>query len=555
MQKHWWQEAVVYQVYPRSFQDTNRDGIGDLQGIIQHLDYIKTLGVDVIWLNPIYKSPNDDNGYDIADYQAIMKDFGTMADFEELLKKAHHRGLKIMMDLVVNHTSDEHHWFVESRSSKENKYRDYYIWHDPVDGHEPNDWQSSFSGSAWQFDEKTGQYYLHLFSKKQPDLNWTNPDLRQSIFTMMAWWLNKGVDGFRMDVINLISKPENILPDKDGYIAPIANGPHVHDYLLEMNKKVLSKFDIITVGETPDVKPYDAINYAGFDRHELEMIFQFEHMGIDQDPELGKWRPKAYKLTELKQIMSKWQMELNGKAWNSLYWNNHDQPRVVSRFGNDTTPEYRVLSAKMLATALHFLQGTPYIYQGEEIGMTNNYDFNSISDYRDIETVNAYRDLVEERHVLSNDEFIEAAHKMSRDNARTPMQWHDGINAGFTEEGVDPWLAVNSNCETINVQAALRDPNSIYYYYQRINGLRHQFPVIVYGNYELLLANDERIWAYHRHDDKQTILVVCNFSQETVTCDLPELKDSEREPLIKNYADDQGTTLRPYEAKVYLYEN
>lgn len=549
MKKHWWQEAVVYQVYPRSFQDTNHDGIGDLQGVIKRLDYIKTLGADVIWLNPIYQSPNDDNGYDISDYQNIMKDFGTMADFDELLTKAHHRGLKIMMDLVVNHTSDEHRWFAESRSSRDNKYRDYYIWRDPVDGHEPNDWQSSFSGSAWQFDEKTGQYYLHLFSKKQPDLNWTDEDVRQSVYKMMAWWLDKGVDGFRMDVINLISKPIDI---KQG--GQIANGPYVHQYLQEMNKAVLNNDELITVGETPDVKPYDAISYSGFDRHELNMIFQFEHMHVDQDDELGKWRPKAYKLSELKQIMSKWQVELHGKAWNSLYWNNHDQPRVVSRFGDDTTEENRVLSAKMLALTLHFMQGTPYIYQGEEIGMTNNYDFNSISDYRDIETINAYRDLVENQHILTNQEFIDAAHKMSRDNARTPMQWNDQINAGFTEEGVDPWIAVNSNYQTVNAENALMDINSIYYFYQRINGLRHQFPIIVYGNYSLLLPNDERLWVYKRNDNKQTLLVVSNFSDETVTCDLSEL-ETIKDVLISNYPDNQGKTIRPYEAKAYLYPN
>ena len=554
MQKHWWQEAVVYQVYPRSFQDTNHDGIGDLPGIIEHLDYIKTLGVDVIWLNPIYQSPNDDNGYDIANYQAIMKEFGTMADFERLLKMAHHRGMKIMMDLVVNHTSDEHHWFMESKKSKDNPYRDYYIWHDPVDGHEPNDWQSSFSGPAWQFDEKTGQYYLHLFSKKQPDLNWRYAPMRQSVFTMMAWWLNKGVDGFRMDVINLISKPKQLTPDAQGQVPAPANGPHVHDYLQEMNQKVLSKYDVMTVGETPGVTPADAIKYAGFDRHELEMIFQFEHMDIDHDPQLGKWRPQPFKLTTLKKIMSKWQTELNGKAWNSLYWNNHDQPRVVSRFGDDSTPEYRKRSAKMLAVALHFLQGTPYIYQGEELGMTNNYDYNSITDYQDIEAINAYRDLVEKRHILSNEEFIQAAHQLSRDNARTPMQWDDSLNAGFSAEGVDPWLQVNSNYTEINAKAALRDRDSIYYFYQRINGLRHQFPVIVYGDYHLLLPDDEHIWAYERRGDNQSLLVMTNFSKDTVECDLPQLQE-DFEPLISNYEDDQGKTMRPYEAKVYLYQN
>ncbi|MFT8845112.1 MAG: alpha-glucosidase, partial [Schleiferilactobacillus harbinensis] len=399
MNKHWWQEAVVYQVYPRSFQDSNKDGIGDLDGVRQRLDYIKKLGVDVIWLNPIYRSPNDDNGYDISNYQAIMPDFGTMADFDALLKEAHAKGLKIVMDLVVNHTSDEHHWFMESRKSKDNPYRDYYIWQDPVDGHAPNDWKSSFSGSAWQFDDTTGQYYLHLFSKKQPDLNWRNPKVRNSVFDMMSWWLDKGIDGFRMDVINLISKTKEFAPTAEHPVPrQPANGPHVHEYLEEMNQKVLSKYDIMTVGETPGVHPDDALKYAGFNSHELDMVFQFEHMGVDSDKELGKWRPHQWQLTNLKRIMSKWQTELNGKAWNSLYWNNHDQPRVVSRFGNDS-PEFRVRSAKMLGAVLHFQQGTPYIYQGEEIGMTNVMNFNSIEDYKDIESRNAYRDLVEQHQV------------------------------------------------------------------------------------------------------------------------------------------------------------
>ncbi|ERL64897.1 glycoside hydrolase family 13 protein [Schleiferilactobacillus shenzhenensis] len=547
MDKHWWQEAVVYQVYPRSFQDSNGDGIGDLDGIRQRLDYIKQLGMDVIWLNPIYRSPNDDNGYDISNYEAIQPDFGTMADFDALLKEAHAKGLKIVMDLVVNHTSDEHHWFMESRRSKDNPYRDYYIWQDPVDGHAPNDWQSSFSGSAWQFDETTGQYFLHLFSKKQPDLNWRNSKVRHSVYDMMTWWLDKGIDGFRMDVISLISKP------KDFVTTPVrrpANGPHVHEYLEEMNKDVLSKFDIMTVGETPGVHPQDALLYAGLDSHELNMIFQFEHMGVDTDPELGKWRPHQFKLTTLKTIMSKWQTELNGRAWNSLYWNNHDQPRVVSRFGNDSD-EFRERSAKMLGAVLHFQQGTPYIYQGEEIGMTNAMNFNSIEDYQDIESLNAYRDLVEQHQTLTNDQMIKALHHSSRDNARTPMQWDDSVNAGFAKEGVDPWLQLNANYTSVNVKNALADKESVFYFYQKMNTLRKQYPIITYGDYTLLDPDDEQTWTYTRKLDGQTLTLTANFSQDSLTRDYAAAPANST-LLLSNYDDDQGQTLRPYEVKVYL---
>lgn len=544
MQKHWWQEAVVYQVYPRSFQDSNNDGIGDLQGIRQRLDYIKALGVDVIWLNPIYRSPNDDMGYDISDYEAIMTEFGTMADFDALLADAHAKGLKIVMDLVVNHTSDEHRWFVESRKSKDNPYRDYYIWHDPVDGHEPNNWRSAFSGPAWQWDDTTKQYYLHLFSKKQPDLNWANPAVRHDVFGMMTRWLDKGVDGFRMDVINMISKPEPI----ENTTKQSHNGPHVHEYLHEMNRDVLSKFDIMTVGEMSDTTPEQALQYAGFDTHELNMIFQFEHMGVDTDDKLGKWAPHQWSLVEMKQIMSKWQTELNGKAWNSLYWNNHDQPRVVSRFGNDS-PAYRVLSAKMLGAVLHYMQGTPYVYQGEELGMTNVASFNSLADYKDIETLNAYHELVEENQTLTKAQMMAAIHHSSRDNARTPMQWDDSANAGFTVAGVDPWLAVNANYTSINVAAEEQDPTSVLAFYREMNRIRKANDIVTYGDYTLLSPNDAQVWTYQRHLDGATLTVVANFTADTLTRD-------EAAPagdlLQQNYPDDAGTTLRPYEVKVYL---
>ncbi|OAD64783.1 glucohydrolase [Pediococcus parvulus] len=558
MEKHWWQEAVVYQVYPRSFQDTNDDGIGDLQGVLQHLDYIKRLGADVIWLNPIYSSPNDDNGYDIADYRKIMTDFGTMNDFNHLLEEAHKKGLKIMMDLVVNHTSDEHHWFMESRKNKTNKFRDYYFWRDPKDGKEPNNWKSNFSGPAWNYDAKTGQYYMHLFSKKQPDLNWDNSIVREEVYDLMKFWLDKGVDGFRMDVINLISKKPG-LPD-DPNVAKsevedamewVANGPKVHDYLKEMNKKVLSKYNVITVGETPSATPDDAIKYTGFNRHELEMVFQFEHMGLDWSKNgLGKWSTNKVALTDLKKVMSRWQTELNGKAWNSLYWNNHDQPRIVSRFGNDSK-KYRVLSAKMLGLLLHFMQGTPYIYQGEEIGMTNVH-FDNIHEYKDLETLNAYKEIVEDKKKVSPSEMMEYIHHSSRDNARTPMQWNDGKNAGFSEG--NPWIKVNPAYPEINVASALEDTNSIYYFYQKMNELRHKYDVIVYGNYELLDPDDEKVFAYKRNLRNESILVIANFTDQEVSRTYQPYNDFDCKLVLDNYDDDQKLILRPYEAKVYYYE-
>jgi len=550
----WWQEAVVYQIYPRSFQDSNGDGIGDIPGIIQHLPYLKKLGIQVIWLSPIYQSPNDDNGYDISDYQKILPEFGTMTDVEEMLQVAHQLGLKIMMDLVVNHTSDEHDWFKASRKTKNNPYRDYYIWRDPVDGHEPNNWLSDFGGSAWTYDQQTEQYYLHIFSKKQPDLNWDNPVLRNEIYDTMTWWLNKGVDGFRMDVINLISKDSDF-PDDPNVDAVnhtssmnfVANGQHVHHYLKEMNQQVLSHYDVITVGEAPNVTTADAIKYAGLDSNELQMVFQFEHVEIDNSPEgLGKWSDERFKLVDLKRILSKWQSALDGKAWNSLYWNNHDRPRVVSRFGNDSD-EYREKSAKMLAVTLHFMQGTPYIYQGEEIGMTN-IALSSIDHYQDIDTRHAYQDLVVDQKRVTPERMMQFIHHSSRDNARTPMQWDNTVNAGFTTG--QPWLTVNPNYRHINVNQSLEDEHSIFHFYKKIIALRQQLPIITTGRYEVLDLEDNDVYAYKRVDGESQLLIVSNFSSTEQTRHYQ--LGQQAELLISNYEDDAGDLLRPYESKVYL---
>lgn len=560
MDKKWWKESVVYQIYPRSFMDSNGDGIGDLRGIISKLDYLKTLGVDVIWLCPVYESPNDDNGYDISNYQSIMDSFGTMRDWEELLNGLHTRGMKLIMDLVVNHSSDEHHWFVESRKSKDNPYRDYYIWRPGKEGEAPNDWGSFFSGPAWEYDDSTGEYYLHMFSKKQPDLNWENPEVRREVYDMMTWWLDKGIDGFRMDVINMISKPPGLPDSADG--GTCINGPRVHEFLQEMNREVLSKYDIMTVGETLDVTPEDAILFAGTDRGELSMVFQFELMGIDSGSE-GKWWGKPWTLLDFKRILSKWQTDLEGKAWNSIYLNNHDQPRLLSRFVNDR--EYHNVSAKMLATLLHTLQGTPYIYQGEEIGMTN-VRFESIDEYRDIETLNMYKEYLEKGR--TPEEIMEAIYAKGRDNARTPMQW-DGSrpHAGFTTG--TPWLAVNPNYRDINVERALADENSIFHYYRRLIQLRKQHEVIVYGRYELLNANDEQVYAYTRTMGQEQLLVVLNFYDQLArfAWTTPEAaaisteKAQTAELLITNYSDVptgvdvRSMDLRPYEARVYKLTN
>ena len=552
MNSKWWQKAVVYQVYPKSFQDSNNDGIGDLNGITSRLDYIKNLGVDVIWLNPIYASPQVDNGYDISDYQAINPQLGTMNDFDNLLKKAHGMGLKIMMDLVVNHTSDQHKWFVESKKSKDNKYRDYYIWKDPVDGHEPTDWQASFEGSAWTYDKQTGQYYLHLFAPQQPDLNWKNAEVRNEVFQMMNWWSDKGIDGFRMDVINLISKPDDLSKKevreakKGGEIA--ANGPHVHKYLQEMNKNVMQGRNLVTVGETPGAGVDDAIKYANLDGKELNMVFQFEHMGLDRDKKLGHWSTKKVKLVDLKNNLSKWQHGLANKAWNSLYWNNHDQPRIVSRFGNDSA-EYRVLSAKMLGLILHMQQGTPYVYEGEELGMTNVY-FDKLNDYRDLESLNAYHELVDNKKLTTSEHMMKCLQARSRDNARTPMQWSNSKFAGFSQH--EPWIKVNPNYKTINADEEVNDPDSVYNFYRKLIQLRHELPVITDGKYDQVAGteSDEKLFAYTRTDKDKSLLVVANFTDQTI--ERPKLTlDKCTNLLISNYKDDQVTTLRPYEAKLY----
>lgn len=560
MKSTWWKESVVYQIYPRSFYDSNGDGIGDLRGIIQKLDYLKELGVDVIWLSPVYKSPNDDNGYDISDYRAIMDEFGTLADWQALLDGMHARGLKLVMDLVVNHTSDEHPWFVESRKSKDNPYRDYYIWCPAKDGREPNNWSSHFGGSAWQYDEATGEFYLHLFSKKQPDLNWENPNVRAEVYAMMHWWLQKGVDGFRMDVINMISKAPG-LPDaqamnNDRYQyggRHFLNGPRLMEFLQEMKAEVLSKYDILTVGETPGVSPHKAVELTDEKSGVLSMVFQFEHMDLDAERggETSRKSVKAWSLLELKRLMTRWQVGLELRGWNSSYLCNHDQPRAVSRFGDDR--RFRVESAKLLATMIHLLQGTPYVYQGEEIGMTN-VAFDSIADYRDIESLNLYRELVEEKGWQPK-AALAILHAKSRDNARTPVQWEAEAQAGFTTGS--PWIKVNPNYQQINVQQALADRDSIFYYYQKLIRLRKENPVFVYGRYELILAEHEQIYAFTRTLGEQRLLVILNFSAEAPVFELPgELRFSEKELLLANYPveaaqDISRFSLLPYEARVY----
>ena len=569
MHQSWWQNSVVYQIYPRSFADgvgnsiRDGDGIGDLRGIIQHLDYLQALGVDVVWLSPVYKSPNDDNGYDISDYRDIMTEFGTLADWREMLDGMHQRGIKLVMDLVVNHTSDEHPWFVEARKSKDNPYRDYYIWREPKDGApkdggEPNNWASHFSGSAWQFDEATGEYYLHLFTKKQPDLNWENPRVRAEVYDLMHWWLKQGVDGFRMDVINMISKVPG-LPD-----APVVNaadryqfggqyfinGPRLLEFLHEMKREVLSKYDLMTVGETPLMTP----DYASLITHPetgyLSMLFEFDHVDLDTAPNSAKWFVQPWRLCDLKEVTTRWQKGLENKGWNSLFLTNHDQPRAVSRFGDDG--EYRVQSAKLLATFTHLLQGTPYIYQGEELGMTN-VAFESIEDYRDVESLNMYREFVQDRG-LDPQVVLDMLHVKSRDNARTPMQWSAAANAGFTTGA--PWIKVNPNYTTINAEQALADPDSIFYYYRRLIQLRKSNPVIVHGTYDLLLADHPQIYAFTRTWQTDRLLVILNFSRETPIVDLPaDLIEADYEVMIANYPIDPGTPdgsrLRPWEARVY----
>ncbi|WP_304024487.1 alpha-glucosidase [Rothia mucilaginosa] len=583
--RQWWKEAVVYQVYPRSFNDANGDGIGDLKGITEKLPYLAKLGINVIWLSPVFDSPNVDNGYDISDYFAIMSDFGTMEDFDEMLETAHKHGIKILMDLVANHTSDEHPWFKESRSSKDNPYRDYYIWKDPKgfdeDGNPipPNNWASEFGGPAWEWDEATGQFYLHIFFKEQPDLNWENEKVREDLYSMVRWWLDKGVDGFRLDAINIISKPKGYPDDpstdyeKHTSSIPfvITNGTMVHPWMKELTRETFSRYDVMTVGETSATSPEDAKLWAGYHTGELNMIFHFDHMGVDNDPNGklgGKWSYAPYKLTELKRILNDWQTTLEGNAWGSLYWNNHDQPRVVSRFGNDSD-EFRTLSAKQLATTLHFMQGTPYIYQGEELGMTN-VKFDSIEDYRDGDSIRFYEDMHVDHKRLSHEEAMQAIYIKGRDNARTPVQWDASANGGFSPEGVTPWIAVNPNYPAINAEAVLADEDSIFYHYQQLVALRRGKlkDLMVYASFapvdsvQVPHDEDEAVYAYTRTGGadgspaNESLLVVSNFTAEEQERDfavLAEARDAGArvELVSSNYKDDAGSTLRPYEAKVY----
>lgn len=551
----WWKKSVVYQVYPKSFRDSDGDGFGDLNGLTEKLPYLKKLGIDVIWLNPIYQSPQVDNGYDISDYRKIEPTLGTMEDFDRLLLEAHKAGIKIILDLVVNHTSDKHFWFEEAKKSKENPYHDYYIWKDEV----PNNWGPSFEGSTWEYVETVDQYYLHLFAKGQPDLNWENPNVRREVYDILKFWLDKGIDGFRMDVITLISKdpayPDGpVIQNKayGSYYAGCASGPKVHEYLQEMNREVLSKYDIMTVGEAPHTSAEEAVPYTAAAREELNMVFHFDHMHLDYD-ENGKYAKTRVNLVDLKQVMTKWQEKMQEcGGWNSLYWSNHDQARAVTRFGNET-PKYRVLSAKMLGTVLHMMQGTPYIFEGEELGMTNAF-FDKIEDYRDIEALDIFKDFTE-RKGFSEADTLELLRLKSRDNARTPMQWDDSEKAGFTEG--TSWISVNPNHREINAKACLEDENSVFYYYQKLIKLRHEMPIITDGVYELLDADNEQVYTYLRRGKNETLVVLANFTEETIMYRLgDEWKEKEGRLLLSNYETAPETfsgeiTLEPYGAYVY----
>jgi oligo-1,6-glucosidase len=532
----WWRDAVVYQIYPRSFADSDGDGIGDLDGIAARLDHLARLGVDVLWLSPIYPSPQDDNGYDISDYRDVDPVFGSLDGFDSLLEQVHARGMKLVMDLVVNHTSDEHPWFVESRSSRENPKRDWYFWRD-----EPNNWTSAFSGSAWDLDEQTGQYYLHLFSRKQPDLNWENPEVREAVHEMMRWWLERGVDGFRMDVINFISKPPGLPDGADGYVC----GPRIHEFLREMHREVFDgREGLLTVGEMPGVTVEEARVFTDPASREVDMVFQFEHVNIDQDGSKWNWHPLD--LRDLKHSLGRWQEGLAGTGWNSLYWNNHDQPRIVSRWGDDG--EHRVAAAKLLGTVLHLHRGTPYVYQGEELGMTN-VPFESIEDFRDIESLNHYADATAAGQ--APDEVLRALRRMSRDNARTPMQWDASEHAGFTTG--EPWIPANPNHAEINAEAAVADPGSVFHHYRKLIELRHREPAVAEGDFTMLLEDDERIYAFTRRWEGTELLVVANFSGEPVTADVPGGPEWAAAELVLGNAGAAGEdlVLAPWEARVH----
>ncbi|WP_186578698.1 alpha,alpha-phosphotrehalase [Aquibacillus kalidii] len=556
MSQPWWKKAVVYQIYPKSFNDTTGNGVGDIKGIIEKLDYLKELGVDVLWLTPIYQSPQRDNGYDISDYYQIYEEYGTMGEFDELLSQAHNRGLKIIMDIVVNHTSTEHEWFYQSMTSKDNPYRDFYIWKDGDNGQVPTNWASKFGGSAWQYEETTGQYYLHLFDVTQADLNWENQEVRKSVYDMMDFWLQKGVDGFRLDVINLISKDQDF-PNDDGTVPPgdgrrfYTDGPRVHEFLHEMNQKVFSKYDIMTVGEMSSTTIENCIKYTKPERDELSMTFNFHHLKVDY-PNGDKWTQADFDFHSLKEILSTWQVEMNkGGGWNALFWCNHDQPRVVSRFGDDG--KYHQESAKMLATTIHMMQGTPYIYQGEEFGMTNP-KFDNINDYRDVESLNIYN--IKQEEGISEEEIIEVLQQKSRDNSRTPVQWNDSEHAGFTSG--TPWINPAANYKQINAENALKDKNSIFYHYQKLNNLRKKYDIITEGDYQLILEDHSEIFAYIRNSKDEKLVVINNFYGNNTTFELPDYVSVEgysSEVLLTNYSDSskdvKTVNLRPYESVVY----
>lgn len=550
MTEAWWKRSVFYQIYPKSFLDTTGSGTGDLQGIIKKLDYLNDLGIDVIWLTPVYQSPQNDNGYDISDYFKIDPIYGTMNDFQELLDETHKRGMKLIMDLVINHTSTDHEWFKQAALSKDNEFRDFYIWKDDKGGAEPNNWQSKFGGSAWQFDDQTNQYYLHLFDPSQADLNWENDQLRAKLYEMIHFWASKGIDGFRLDVINLISKNQEFPSDTTGDGRKFyTDGPRVHEFINEMNQEAFAPHNMMTVGEMSSTRIDSCVLYTKPEREELDMTFQFHHLKVDY-PNGEKWTKAPFDFIKLKEILSEWQVGMHeGNGWNALFWCNHDQPRVVSRFGDDE--KYRYESATMLATTLHMMQGSPYIYQGEEIGMTNP-SFTKIEDYRDIESLNAYKKL--KKDGKSEQEIIEILQQKSRDNARTPMQWSDSENAGFTKG--TPWIKPAHNYSTINTENAVQDPRSIFTHYQQLINLRKKYDIITHGDYQLLLPDDQNIFMYTRKWKDETLVVVNNFYAEETTVNMPFDAKDDVQILLSNYPDTEtkcnDLTLRAYESVIYL---
>lgn len=538
MDNKWWKKAGIYQIYPKSFQDTNGDGIGDIPGIISRLDYLEDLGIDAIWLSPVYRSPQDDNGYDISDYQDIDPIFGSLEDMDRLISEAKKHRIRIIMDLVLNHTSDEHYWFQEALKGKDNPYHDYYVWRDGEEGCPPNDLTSGFGGSIWQWVPELNQFYMHQFSKKQPDLNWQNPKVRQELYKMINWWIDRGIEGFRLDVIDHVGK----LPDEKIMV----NGPDLHKFIRELSQNTFGKAGLVSVGEAWSATPENALLYSNPDGSELSMVFQFEHISLDQQPDGDKWDLMPLPFLQFKDVMNKWQTSLHGVGWNSLFWDNHDLPRIVSRWGNDSE-EYRVISAKMLATLLHGMEGTPYIYQGEELGMTNTRL--SLDEYNDLETLNAYKERIAAGH--PEEEVMESLYAKSRDNARTPMHWDDAAQAGFTTG--TPWLPVNPNYPTINAASQIHDEDSVFSYYKKLIRLRKETPVIVDGVFEMLLPDDKEIFAYRRTNDSQTLTVICNFYGNERSIDAVSLIPEGSKLLISNYADvTDANVLRPYEARMYL---